>query len=225
MRTSRAATATTKESIAEKLAAKIETKKQARAKSLAEFTSEKANAKRKIEALQAEQDNADTPGAYKMNAEQIHEQEDYIKFLDKRAQVERTTPLISKEEYKEIENELAGENERLLDAYAPEILKKFNELMQLMSAYTSDADELQDVLNTAQKAHFGHTLGGHFFHTLKTKTPDELGFFKTLCQGFFDRNNMINEVKADKTGVSCYVDTEKARLYSFFKRNKQGAGA
>jgi len=224
MRTSRAATATTKESIAEKLAAKIETKKQARAKSLAEFTNEKANAKRKIEALQAEQDNADTPGAYKMNAEQIHEQEDYIKFLDKRAQVERTTPLISKEEYKEIENELAGENERLLDAYAPEILKKFNELMQLMSAYTSDADKLQDVLIIAQKAHFNRTLGGHFFHELKTKTPDELGFFKTFCQGFFDRNNMIKEVKADKKGVSRYVDTEKARIFNILHR-KQEAGA
>ena len=225
MRTSRAASTETKENIAATLAEKIETKKQARAKSLAEFTREKASAKRKIEALTAEQENADTPGAYKMNAEQIHEQEDYIKFLEKRAQVERTTPLISIEEYKEIERELAGENKKLLDAYAPEILKKFNELMQLMSAYTTEADKLQAVLNTAQHAHFNRELGGHLWHELKKTTPDEFGFFNEFCQGFFNRRGLIEEVKADPRKINTFTNPDKAHIFAVLHSKKQEAGA
>ena len=225
MRTSRAANATTKENIAAMLADKIASKKQSRAKNLAEYTREKAEAKRKIEALQAEQDNADTPGAYKMNAEQIHEQEDYIRFLEKRAHIERTTPLISKEEYKEIERTINAENERILDECSPAIIKKYNELMELMNEYTAQADSLQDVLNQAQEAHFNRKIGGHLWHNLKKRNMDEFGYFEKFCQGYFDRKTLIDEVKLDPRKVNTFSNPEYAGIFAALHRKKQEATA
>ena len=193
MRTSKAATATTKESIAAMLADKIASKKQSRAKNLAEYTREKAEAKRKIEALQAEQDNADTPGAYKMNAEQIHEQEDYIKFLDKRAQVVNSTPVISREEYEEIKADLEAENKRVLDASAGAILKAFDDLTALLDEYTKTANDMQSVLELAEKSHFNRTLGGHLWHELREKRPDVNGVYSKMLLTYF--NHRANELR------------------------------
>ena len=218
-------TPTTKESIGASLAAKIEDKKQARAKALAEFKSEKAAAEKKIEQLQAEQENATTPGAYKKNVEQIQEQENYIKFLEKRAQIERTTPLISAEEYKEIESAINAENERVLNECAPVIVEKFNELMQLMNEYTANADSLQEVLNEAQQAHHNRKLGGHLWHSLKSRYNDPFGFFDIFCQGFYDRITLIKEVKADKRTVNTFSNPEKAGIFAALHRNKQEATA
>ena len=216
---------TTKENISAKLAAKIEEKKQARAKTLKECASEKAAAEKKIEQLQAEQENAENPGAYKKCGEQIHEQENYIKFLDKRAQTERNTPLLSAEEFKEIESAINAENERVLNECAPVIVEKFNELMQLMNEYTANADSLQEVLNQAQAAHYNRKLGGHLWHSLKSRYNDPFDFFGIFCQGFFDRITLIKEVKADKRKVNTFSNPEKAGIYAALHRNKQEATA
>lgn len=179
-------TAKNNESIAAILAAKIESKTEARKKNLDEYKAEKAGAEKKIEALQAEQENADTPGAYKMNAAQIHEQEEFIKFLDKRAAIEKTTPLISKEEFNEIQKALQEANAQAIKANGAQILAKFNELVELMNEYTAAANEMQNTMNAAEKAHFGRTLGGHLWHELETIHPNKESYFEKFCRDFFN---------------------------------------
>lgn len=177
---------TKKENIAEMLGAKLTERKQERAKLMKECETEKAAANAKIEALKIEHDNAETPGAYKATNEQMQEQKNYIAFLDKRCYEATSTPLITREEYNEIARALNEENTRVLDASAAQILKKYDELISLMEEYATTADEMQAVLNQAQKAHFKRTLGGHMWHALEDKRADNNSFFGKFCRTYFD---------------------------------------
>ena len=184
---------TAKDNISEKLKNLITTKKNEHAQSLAAFKSEKAKARAKIEELQAAQNDAATPEDYKKNAEQIHEQENYISFLDKRAQVVNSTPVISREEYEEIKADLEAENKRVLDASAGAILKAFDDLTALLDEYTKTANDMQSVLELAEKAHFNRTLGGHLWHELREKRPDVNGVYSKMLLTYF--NHRANELR------------------------------
>lgn len=103
----------------------IETRKQERRKVKAEYKRERETAQAKIEELTEAHENAETPEAYKSTAEQIQTQKDYLAFLDKR-QGAVNTPLISIDEYREIEQSINADHDKLLEACAPKIVKKFD---------------------------------------------------------------------------------------------------
>ena len=204
----------TKNSIKERLTAEISAKTAERARILAECKREKATTTAKIDALRAAQAEAENPVEYKKDAAQINELEDYIEYLDYREKSARAKPAIDKEEYKAIEGALAAEHKKVLEASAAQINTKFNELMNLMEEYTSQADELQSVLNTAQTAHFGNTQGGHFWHELKATNPDKFGFFEDFCQVYFNRVSLINEIKLDKRTMNTFSNPDHARIWA-----------
>lgn len=168
------------------LAAKLNTRRAERAQILEECKTEKAAAAAKIEALQIEHDSAATPEEYKRTANEMQEQREYKTFLEKRSKEVNASPLITLEEYKEIEKAIKDENSRLIDANAAQILKKYEELLELLETYAGAADELQAVLVDAEKAHFKRALGGHLWHDLEELRADNNSFFGKLCRAFFD---------------------------------------
>ena len=172
--------------IGEKLTAQIEGKKQERMQILTECKKEKAKTQAEIEALKEAQAEAENPDRYRDITKQINDKAEYIEYLDRRAKQTNERPALSRDEYGEIDIELTTENRRLTDAAAGQILKKYDELMQLMEPYAEQANELQKVLNKAQEAHFGRRAGGHFWHTLEDKRPDKNSFFGKFCRAYFD---------------------------------------
>lgn len=184
-------------SISEELAAQLESRKEERAQLLAECKAEKAKTGAEIEALKAQQEQAENPALYRDITKQLEEKAEYMEFLEKREQKAKqttTNPLITRDEYGEIDITLSTENRRLTDAAAAQIIKKYDELIQLMEDYAGQANELQKVLNAAQRAHFGRQAGGHFWHALEDKRPDSRSFFGKFCREYFNhysRNNGI----------------------------------
>ena len=184
---------TAKDNIAQMLKEKIENKKQERAQNLSEYEREKEAAKEKITMLINEQSDAETPERYKEISEQIHEQEDYISFLEWRTKKANETPLLSLEEFEETKAQLNAENEKTLDACADNILKKFDELTAMLDEYTQTANDLQDVLELAELAHFKRKLGGHFWHALREKRPNPYGVYSKMLLAYL--NHRANELR------------------------------
>ena len=185
---------TTKETISAQLNAQLDAKKAERAQILAECKREKATAAAKIEAIKAAQAEAESPEAYKKDAAQIHELESYINYLDTRAKTTNAKPLITKEEYNTISGALEAENKKLVDANAAQIFKKLDELKGLLDEYSESANDLQVILNKAQKAHFGRNLGGHLWHALKEGRADPYGVYSNMLLTYF--NHRAGELKA-----------------------------
>ena len=185
---------TAKDNISERLTEEINIRRAERAQILAECKSEKAKATALIEALKAAQEDAESPEVYKKNAEQIHEQEAYVNYLTTKANTTQAKPIITKEEYNEIEKELEAENKRLVDANAAQILKKFDELTALLDDYSKSANDLQIVLNEAQEAAFSRKLGGHFWHELRERRPDPYGAYNKMLMTYF--NHRAGELNA-----------------------------
>ena len=104
--------------ISEKLTAQIEGKKQERMQILNECKAEKEKTNAEIAALKEAQADAETPDRYRDITKQINDKAEYIEYLDRRAKQTRERPIISRDEYGEIDIELSTENRRLTDAAA-----------------------------------------------------------------------------------------------------------
>ena len=197
-------------SISNNIMEMLTTRKQERAAKIAEYNAEQKEACSKLEVLTQEHENAETPEQFKKTAQQIHEQEEYIEFLSKRKQA-TNEPVITYEEYKDIAAKLNAENDKALSKAAPEILKKFNELISLLEAYSATADELQEVLNCAQNAHFNRKLGGHMRNKLTEQSAGGVGYTEEMLRAFFNRYGLVESVKRLK---KCPImDATAARVY------------
>lgn len=183
---------TAKQNISEKLNDRIEEMKQERAQNLAEFTREKETARAKIADLEIAKSNAETPAQYREVVAQIHEQEEYLNFLNERERAANETPLLSLAEFNAIKAEIVAENQKILDASAGDILKKFDELTALMNEYTRAANDLQKVLDRAEMAHFRRKLGGHLWHELRILRPDKYGIYNKMLLTYL--NHRANEL-------------------------------
>lgn len=181
--------------ISEKLTAQIEGKKQERVQILKECETEKEKTSAEIAALKEAQADAENPDRYRDITKQINDKAEYIEYLDRRAKQTMERPVISRDEYGEIDIELSTENRRLTDAAAAQIMKKYDDLMQLMEEYAGQANELQKVLNTAQQAHFRRTAGGHFWHALEDKRPDKNSFFGRFCREYFNHYTRTHRIR------------------------------
>ena len=181
----------TKSGIMQSLNEQVTTRTREHAQALQECKTEKENARQEIEALTIQKENAKTPADFRSASEAIKEKEQYIAFLEGRSRAIQEEPAIKREEYNQISVALAEENARELEQAAPEIYKKYNELVQLLDNYTATADGLQEVLNAAQRAHFKRTLGGHLWHELRGgRANDEK--FNAVIMAYF--NNRAKEL-------------------------------
>ena len=120
----------TQNSVSSEINEMLTAREQQRRAAIAEYNAELKTARNKLEVLTQEHENAETPEQFKKTAQQIHEQEEYIEFLSKRKQA-NNEPIITYAEYKDIASKLNEENDKALSKAAPEILKKFNELIAL----------------------------------------------------------------------------------------------
>lgn len=202
----------TQNSVSSEINEMLTAREQQRRAAIAEYNAELKTARNKLEVLTQEHENAETPEQFKKTAQQIHEQEEYIEFLSKRKQA-NNEPIITYAEYKDIASKLNEENDKALSKAAPEILKKFNELIALLEAYSATANDLQAILDNAQQMHFKRTLGGHMRNKLTEQNAGGIGYIEQMLRAFYKRYSIVERVrKMDKCPVS-YVDTTEADIY------------
>lgn len=181
-----------KSGIMQSLNEQVTTRTREHAQALQECKRETEKAKQEIEALTIQKDNAKTPADFRSAAAAIKEKEQYITFLEGRSRTIQAEPALNREEYDQISNALAEENARELEQAAPEIYKKYNELVQLLDNYTATANGLQEVLNAAQRAHFKRTLGGHLWHELRENRANDKKFEAVLLAYLNTRAKELN---------------------------------
>jgi len=190
----------------------LNTRQQQRRAAIAEYNAELKEARNKLEVLTQEHDSAETPEQFKKTAQQIHEQEEYIEFLNKRKQA-NNEPIITYAEYKDIASKLNEENDKALSKAAPEILKKFNELIALLEAYSATANDLQAILDNAQQMHFNRTLGGHMRNKLTEQNAGGIGYIEQMLRAFYKRYAIVERVRKMEKCPVAYTDTTEAEIY------------
>ena len=182
----------TKNGIMQSLNEQVENKTRERAQALQECKTETARAKQEIEALTIQKQNAKTPADFRSASEAIKEKEEYLTFLAARSKTISAEPAITRAEYNDIYTALTEENAQALAQAAPEIYKKYNELVQLLDTYTEKADSLQEVLNAAQRAHFNRNLGGHLWHALREGRANDEKFNAVIMAYFTNRTKELH---------------------------------
>lgn len=133
-----------------KIAARIDDAKAAKIKAAADLEEKRETARQSIESLTDLMNAAEDPESYRQAREDLEKKKADIDFYNSRL-AKLNKPTMSKEQYKEISEDLVNLYNETTAATLKKITAKLEELNRLMSSYVVEVTEYGDLLQNAKE--------------------------------------------------------------------------
>ena len=173
----------------------IETKSAERAEILKKSQADLKKAGETLTALNAQLEQAQDLDEYERIKAKIKEAENTLDFCNKRV-AQAKGVIISDAEYREMQQQLDAEVDKIKVKHAPKVQKAIADLVAAMDAYTAEANEIEDI---REKAHSLNTkganlgIGGSYYKTYEMTSfnIDPLEWQPGILQAYFNHKTVV----------------------------------
>lgn len=162
-------------------------------KQATEFTALRDAEQKRIElseALEAAEDAAE----YQRIIQERKDNDDLIAFL--KSKNSKFKPAITSEEYHDIVADAKKNIEQLQDDYAPQIIEKLIDLVELMDEYTAQARNAERVIDKASRLFNNCSGSRHYTGEISQRHNDPFMWFSHFTQMYFGHASDIARVNA-----------------------------
>ena len=174
---------------------KLEAKKKEQRETIANYKAERARLTAKTESLEAKINNPESLDDYRDLKKELSETYEYIGFLDAKAKRVSNSNLTDAE-YREIRDELNREIKERQENSAPAIQTALYNLIDLMDAYSADINELEQLLDSANRLHTANMVNPTYKGCeIRDINPDPCGWWQAFVHMYFLRHDTAQSIK------------------------------